>query len=84
MALTIFEEKRLEGGEIAYNKKPLNKFRLHDSSKTSKSKKSRLHYDEVGEMHKWFLKDFRISKQVEELMRRERLRMMKKYKVGEK
>lgn len=78
-----FYVKVLEGGKIAYNENSLNRFRLHNSSKTSESRKSRLHYDEVGGMHKWFLRDFGISNQVEERMRRERSRIVKKHKVAE-
>ena len=47
-----FYVKVLGHGKISYNKKALNKFRIHRGSKTAESKKDDRHYQEVLKMHK--------------------------------
>ena len=47
-----FYIKVLGHGKISYNKKALNKFRIHRGSKTAESKKDDRHYQEVLEMHR--------------------------------
>lgn len=47
-----FYIKVLGHGKISYNKKALNKFRIHRGSKTAESKKDDRHYQEVLKMHR--------------------------------
>ena len=76
-----FYAKVLENGKIAYNRKSLNKFRIHGKSKTSESKRDWGHYNEVCEMHRWFLRNFVISDEVKKWMKLEELRIKKVYGV---
>lgn len=73
----------IEGGKISYNRKSLNKFRIHGGSKTAESKKNRKHYEEVLEMHDSFRKRFELSKKVLEAMLAEETRIREKHDIIE-
>lgn len=74
-----FYTKILENGKISYNKKALNKFRVHGGSVTGRSKKGTKHYEEVEEMHNYFDKKFELDERVKEAMKAERDRIKAKY-----
>ena len=63
-----FYVKILESGKIKYNKKSLNRFRIHKSSKTANSKKDNAHYEEVLKMHEYFNKKYNLTKKIKETM----------------
>ena len=73
----------IEGGKISYNRKSLNKFRIHGGSKTAESKKNRKHYEEVLEIHDSFRKRFELSKKVLEAMLAEEARIREKHDIIE-
>ena len=70
-----FYVRILEGGKIAYNRKSLNKFRVHSGSVTGKSKKGDKHYNEVEKMHDYFAREYDLSDSVLEAMKNERERI---------
>ncbi len=76
-----FYSKILENGKISYNKKPLNKFRVHQSSQTSKSKKSQTHYQEILKMHQYFLSNYNLTKLTQDRMALEEKRIALKYGI---
>jgi len=49
-----FYSKVLNHGRISYNRKSLNKFRVHSDSKTAKAKNSKEHFEEIIKIHKIF------------------------------
>lgn len=78
-----FYAKVLENGKIAYNRKPLNKFRVHSSSKTSRSKKDRTHFDEVVLMHEYFNKNYDLKSSVRRAIEAEESRIKEKHGIIE-
>ena len=75
-----FYAKVLEDGEISYNRKALNRFRVHSGSKTASSKDKR-HYGEILEMHEYFKKNYELSEVVRGAMEREEIRVKVKYDI---
>lgn len=73
-----FYSKILDYGKISYNKKSLNKFRVHKNSKTANSKKDKTHYQEIIELHKLFIKKYNLSETVKQSMKAEEERLMSK------
>lgn len=78
-----FYAKVLENGKIAYNRKSLNKFRVHSSSKTSRSKKDRTHFDEVVLMHEYFNKNYDLKSSVRRAIEVEESRIKEKHGIIE-
>ena len=78
-----FYAKVLENGKIAYNRKSLNKFRIHSSSKTSRSKKDRTHFDEVVLMHEYFNKNYNLKSNVKKAIKAEESRIKEKHGIIE-
>lgn len=76
-----FYAKVLGNGRIAYNRKSLNKFRVHSSSKTSKSKKDRVHFDEVVSMHEYFIKNYDLKNDVRRAIEVEESRIKEKHGI---
>ena len=76
-----FYTKILEHGKISYNRRALNKFRIHSGSVTGKSKQGRKHYDEVVEMHGYFEENYELTREVLERMANERKRIREKYGI---
>lgn len=72
--------KLLEKGEISYNKKPLNYFRVHGGSATKRGKE---HFEEVKWMHEFFKKRYQLSEVTLERMARELERIRAKYGIIE-
>ena len=66
-----FYAKILENGKISYNKKSLNKFRIHAGSVTNNSKKTEQHRREIIEMHQAFRKRYDLSKKILTMMENE-------------
>ncbi|MBR3172512.1 glycosyltransferase family 2 protein [Candidatus Saccharibacteria bacterium] len=54
----------LSDGKISYNRKSLNRFRVHSDSKTGKAKKDQQHYEEILAMHKMFIKEYNLNELV--------------------
>lgn len=78
-----FYAKVLENGKIAYNRKSLNKFRIHSSSKTSRSKKDRAHFDEIVLMHEYFNKNYDLKSSVRRAIEAEESRIKEKHGIIE-
>lgn len=78
-----FYAKVLGNGKIAYNRKSLNKFRVHSSSKTSRSKKDRTHFDEVVLMHEYFNKNYDLKSSVRRAIEAEESRIKEKHGIIE-
>ena len=78
-----FYAKVLENGKIAYNRKSLNKFMIHSSSKTSRSKKDRTHFDEVVLMHEYFNKNYNLKSNVKKAIKAEESRIKEKHGIIE-
>ena len=75
--------KILEDGQISYNKRSLNKFRVHSGSKTAESKKNVEHYKEVLWMHEYFKKNHRLHKRVVDAIGVEEARVRRKHGIIE-
>lgn len=75
--------KVLENGKISYNRKALNKFRIHGGSKTAESKKDSKHYEEVVWMHEYLEKNYDLSKMVKQAMEQEEARVRVKHGIIE-
>ena len=73
-----FYSKVLNHGKISYNKKSLNKFRVHSDSKTTKAKKSKEHYQEILKMHKMFAIKYNLDEFVTKRMMAEEKRLFKR------
>ncbi len=73
-----FYAKVLEHGRISYNRKSLNKFRVHGGSKTATAKKEKSHYEEILQMHKMFMTKYKLSKSMKEKMLEEEKRILKR------
>ena len=73
-----FYAKVLEYGKISYNKKSLNKFRIHGKSKTASAKKDEKHYEEILAMHKMFATKYNLDKSVIKRMKNEEKRLAKR------
>lgn len=67
--------KLLENGKIAYNKKALNRFRLHSGSATNRGK---IHLGEVIKIHEMVGSKYELGYQVKDWMKNEELRIEKK------
>ena len=78
-----FYAKILEYGKISYNKKSLNKFRIHGGSKTKESKKGSRHYKEILGMYGYFRKNYKMSEVVLNRMDIEEIRVRKKHVIIE-
>ena len=65
----------LENGKISYNRKALNRFRVHGSSKTSQSKKDWWHYQEIMDMHKMLAVRYNLTEPVVRWMKNEEERV---------
>ena len=70
-----FYVRVLEKGKIAYNRKALNKFRIHKGSATSRGSN---HFDEVVEMHKYLAVKRNLDEFVTKRMVAEEKRIKKK------
>lgn len=68
----------LENGKIAYNKKALNKFRVHGGSATERG---RTHYEEVVRIHDMLKKRYELSEKVVGAMEVEEKRIRDKYGI---
>lgn len=75
--------KILEKGKISYNRKALNKFRVHRGSKTAKSKKNSKHYEEILWMHNYFDKKYKLSNRVKRAIKQEEARVRAKHGIIE-
>lgn len=72
--------KLLEKGKISYNRKSLNKFRVHKGSAT---KRGREHLKEVEWMHEYFRKNFKLPEVTLKRMDSESERIRAKYGIIE-
>ena len=72
-----FYVKVLENGKIAYNRKSLNKFRLHRGSVTRTISLEK-HFNEVKEMQDMIVRDFDVSEKVRKMMAGEAKRISNK------
>ena len=70
--------KLLEDGKIAYNRKSLNRFRIHGGSATERGKK---HYEEVVRIHEQIKKEYKLDKRVLEAIEVEEKRIRDKYGI---
>lgn len=75
--------KVLENGKISYNRKALNKFRIHGGSKTAESKNNSKHYEEVLWMHEYLRKNYDLTKTVKQAMEQEEARVRAKHGIIE-
>ena len=73
-----FYTKVLEHGKISYNKKALNKFRIHGKSKTAGAKKDNKHYEEILSLHKEFALRYNLDEFVQKRMLNEEKRIAKR------
>ena len=77
-----FYAKVLEHGKISYNKKPVNKFRVHSESKTAGAKKDKRHYEEmiqnIRAKHKMFTTRYNLDEFVTKRMLNEEKRLVKR------
>ena len=73
-----FYTKVLEHGKISYNKKALNKFRIHGKSKTAGAKKDDKHYEEILGLHKEFALKYNLDEFVQKRMLNEEKRIAKR------
>ncbi len=78
-----FYTRVLNHGNISYNHKALNKFRVHKDSKTGESKKGERHYQEVLEIHKMFAVKYNIVEKVARRMKLEEMRVREKHGIIE-
>ena len=77
-----FYIKVLGHGRISYKRDALNKFRVHNRSKTSSSKKDKGHYREIVEMHKIIMASFNIDESVAKRMIAEEKRIAKRMNIN--
>ena len=75
--------KVLENGKISYDRRALNKFRVHGRSKTAESKKDSRHYKEVLWMHEHFKNNFDLDEKVVRAMQQEEMRVKTKHGIIE-
>ena len=73
--------KLLNSGKISYNRKVLNKFRVHRGSKTAGSKKDGEHYGEILWMHEYFKKNYKLNKKMLNAMTIEEARVREKHGI---
>ena len=59
-----FYMRVLGDGKISYNRKSLNKFRVHKGSVTSNARKARRHLREIKKMHEIFKRDYDLSEEM--------------------
>ncbi|MDO4398740.1 MAG: glycosyltransferase family 2 protein [Candidatus Saccharibacteria bacterium] len=78
-----FYVKILENGKISYNKKSLNRFRIHNGSKTSDSKMDKRHYEEVLFMHDFLSKGYTLSRKTQKALEDEEARVRLKHGIIE-
>lgn len=74
--------KILEDGKVSYNQKSLNMFRIHQKSKTNRTKNDEKHFDEIVEMHRYFEDNYDLSEKVLEWMKDERKRVKERMRVA--
>ena len=70
-----FYVRVLGNGKISYNRKALNKFRVHSDSKTGQAKKDWWHYQEILDMHRMFAIRYNLTEPVVKNMKLEELRV---------
>lgn len=70
--------KILEYGKISYNRKSLNKFRVHKESKTAGAKKDKRHYEEILKMHRMFTIKYNLDSSMTKRMSDEEKRLAKR------
>ena len=70
----------LKHGRISYNKKALNRFRIHSGSVTSNSKKAKENYKEIQKIHKLLAVSFNLDEFVTRRMINEEKRISKRIK----
>ena len=75
-----FYTRILESGKISYNRKALNKFRIHKGSVTDDAKKARRHYDEIVKMHDYFKDNYNLSEDVFIAIKNEQNRVKERLK----
>ncbi|MBO7718338.1 glycosyltransferase family 2 protein [Candidatus Saccharibacteria bacterium] len=75
--------KILEKGKISYNRKAMNRFRIHRKSKTAESKKDSKHYEEIEWMHNYFNENFKLSNKTKQAMKQEEMRVRAKHGIIE-
>ena len=73
--------KLLEKGKISYNRKALNKFRIHEGSKTADSKKGAEHYKEILSMHNYFKNSYDLDERILSSMSIEEKRVKGKHGI---
>lgn len=73
--------KLLEKGKISYNRKALNKFRIHEGSKTADSKKGAEHYKEILSMHNYFKNSYDLDERILGSMSTEEKRVKGKHGI---
>ena len=78
-----FYTKVLENGKISYNRKSLNKFRVHGGSKTAASKSGKEHYEEILWMHEYFKKNYDLKKEIREAIINEAMLVKAKHGIIE-
>ena len=76
-----FYTKILENGKISYNRRSLNKFRIHSGSVTAGSKKGKKHYMEVLMMHDFFNKKYNLESRVKDAIEVEESRIREKHGI---
>jgi glycosyltransferase involved in cell wall biosynthesis len=67
----FFYVKVLGNGKICYNRKSLNKFRVHSGSRTAESKKAKQHLMEIKEIQGMIERKYSLSDTVKKRMRTE-------------
>ena len=73
--------KILENGNISYNRKALNGFRVHGGSRTADSKKGAKHYEEVLWMHDYFRNNYDLGDRMLNLLDTEEARVKEKHGI---
>lgn len=72
-----FYIKVLENGNICYNYKALNRFRVHGGSVTNKTKNSKRHFDEIKDIHRLVISRFDLDRSVMDRIESEENRIEK-------
>lgn len=78
-----FYTKVLQNGNIKYNHKSLNKFRIHSNSKTNSSKKDNRHYQEILMMHGMFERNYNLNEITKKRISEEEKRIREKHDIIE-
>lgn len=77
-----FYAKVLEKGKIAYNRRALNKFRIHGGSVTAGAKNAKRHLLEIREMHDYFRKNYDLDEMILRRMDDEVRRVEERMRIG--